>query len=66
MNLMASYEDNIVEKEDNFTKENYLTCINLMLGLTQKEMERLEAKSLEEIKKAYKLALLENNDELLS
>lgn len=63
---MAYYEDDIQEEQDNFTKENYITCINLMLGLTKKETERLEAKSLEEVKKAYKLALLENTDELLT
>lgn len=66
MNVMAYYEDDIQEEQDNFTKENYITCINLMLGLTKKETERLEAKSLEEVKKAYKLALLENTDELLT
>ena len=48
---MAYYEDDIQEEQDNFTKENYITCINLMLGLTKKEIERLEAKSLEEVKK---------------
>ncbi|PTK43119.1 hypothetical protein BUZ69_13520 [Staphylococcus saprophyticus] len=63
---MTNYEDDIQEEQDNFTKENYITCINLMLGLTKKETERLEAKSLEEVKKAYKLALLENTDELLT
>lgn len=66
MNVMAYYEDDIQEEQDNFTKENYITCINLMLGLTKKEIERLEAKSLKEVKKAYRLALLENTDELLT
>lgn len=63
---MAYCEDDIQEEQDNFTKENYITCINLMLGLSKKEIEKLEVKSLEEVKKAYKLALLENTDELLT
>ncbi|MDK7284325.1 hypothetical protein [Staphylococcus pettenkoferi] len=63
---MINEEEITQEIEDNFTKENYITCIDLMLGLTQKEVERLENKSIEEVRKAYNLALLENTDELFT
>lgn len=52
--------------QDNFSKATYISYIDLMLGLTQKEIERLENKNLEEVRHEYNMAFLQNSDELLT
>jgi len=59
-------ENNEMEIQDNFSKATYISYIDLMLGLTQKEIERLENKNLEEVRHEYNMAFLQNSDELLT
>jgi len=59
-------ENNETEVQDNFSKATYISYIDLMLGLTQKEIERLENKNLEEVRHEYNMAFLQNSDELLT
>jgi len=54
------------EIQDNFSKDTYISYIDLMLGLTKKEIERLEDKTLEEVRHEYNMAFLQNSDELLT
>lgn len=53
------------ENNDNFSKETYISYINIMVGLTPKELERLKSKSYEEVKHTYQMTALQNSDEQL-
>lgn len=63
---MIKVEKNEMDIHDNFSKATYISYIDLMLGLTQKEIERLENKNLEEVRHEYNMAFLQNSDELLT
>lgn len=63
---MIKVENNEMDIQDNFSKATYISYIDLMLGLTQKEIERLENKNLEEVRHEYNMAFLQNSDELLT
>ena len=47
------------------SKEYYINLIDLMVGLTPREIERLEQLELEEIFNKYNMLSLEKSDEML-
>lgn len=50
--------------KDNFSKETYVMWINLMLGLTDKEIEELNQLDERKLRFKYKMALTEKSDEM--
>ncbi|HHD0846040.1 TPA: hypothetical protein ACN1V3_001344 [Staphylococcus aureus] len=52
------------KSQDNFSKETYVMWINLMLGLTDKEIEELNQLDERKLRFKYKMALTEKSDEM--
>ncbi|HEA0121280.1 TPA: hypothetical protein RU530_002403 [Staphylococcus aureus] len=56
-------EDN--EKQDNFSKDTYIMLIDLMIGLTDLEVEELKTLDERKLRFKYKMALTEKTDEMV-
>lgn len=52
------------KSQDNFSKETYVMWINLMLGLTDKEIEELNQLDERKLRFKYKMALTEKSEEM--
>ena len=60
-----NYRDIETVDEDNFTKEQYISYLDFMVGLTKKEYERLKKLSYEEVRYQYNMISLEKSDEMV-
>ncbi|OEK58920.1 hypothetical protein [Staphylococcus equorum] len=60
-----NYRDIETVDEDNFTKEQYISYLDFMVGLTKKEFERLQKSSYEEVRYQYNMISLEKSDEMV-
>ncbi|HDE3815384.1 TPA: hypothetical protein PET91_002537 [Staphylococcus aureus] len=53
------------ENQDNFSKDTYIMLIDLMIGLTDLEVEELKTLDERKLKFKYKMALTEKTDEMV-
>ncbi|HBI1188014.1 TPA: hypothetical protein ACF9H0_002424 [Staphylococcus aureus] len=53
------------EKHDNFSKDTYIMLIDLMIGLTDLEIEELKTLDERKLRFKYKMALTEKTDEMV-
>ncbi|HDA5091068.1 TPA: hypothetical protein PIS85_001018 [Staphylococcus aureus] len=53
------------EKHDNFSKDTYIMLIDLMIGLTDLEVEELKTLDERKLRFKYKMALTEKTDEMV-
>lgn len=53
------------EKQDNFSKDTYIMLIDLMIGLTDLEVEELKTLDERKLRFKYKMALTEKTDEMV-
>lgn len=53
------------EKQDNFSKDTYIILIDLMIGLTDLEVEELKTLDERKLRFKYKMALTEKTDEMV-
>lgn len=53
------------ENQDNFSKDTYIMLIDLMIGLTDLEVEELKTLDERKLRFKYKMALTEKTDEMV-
>lgn len=53
------------ENQDNFSKDTYIMLIDLMIGLTDLEIEELKTLDERKLRFKYKMALTEKTDEMV-
>lgn len=53
------------ERQDNFSKSMYIMLIDLMIGLTDLEIEELKKLDERKLRFKYKMALTEKTDEMI-
>lgn len=51
--------------QDNFSKDTYIMLIDLMIGLTDLEVEELKTLDERKLRFKYKMALTEKTDEMV-